>query len=417
MYVVIGVILLCIGIISNELVLAKLFAQDGMLEEITRIKILSFDIFLIFSGLFFILFRNKISRYKQLLFRYLISCQRTVAILVGFIFSITIILFIEFGFYFLNILNESRKEKNIYTERPISLKEDDKILGYKPRRSVQVSAMKKVEGRVVYDVVYSTDKYSRRITPMNDTQNRKNFILFFGGSFAFGEGVNDDETMPFYASYFARQYKSYNYGVPGYGPQGMLAILQDRDITKEIPEKNGLLIYLFIDHHINRAIGDMYVYNAWGKRMPYYIIDSNNTIQRQGNFKSNRLITSSIYALFGKSQIVKYFHVNLPNNINDNHIILSSKIIEESRNIFRNKFHSDEFYVLFYPGKKIHKRMIPYLERARIRYLDYSNLANLKESEFSIKGDGHPTPKANLIIAKKLLDDIGILDDSIQSCP
>ena len=77
----------------------------------------------------------------------------------------------------------------------------------------------------------------------------------------FGLGVNDNETMPFYVAHFASHYRPYNYGVSGYGPHNMLAQLQRGNLTKEINENHGIAIYTFIDHHIDRAIRTMRVYN------------------------------------------------------------------------------------------------------------------------------------------------------------
>ena len=78
---------------------------------------------------------------------------------------------------------------------------------------------------------YTTDAYSRRVTPIDHLEQRSSFLLFFGCSVTFGLWVNDDETMPYVAQY-ASHYRPYNYGVSGYGSHHMLAQLQSRELKK-----------------------------------------------------------------------------------------------------------------------------------------------------------------------------------------
>src|SRR5262249_15792879 len=177
------------------------------------------------------------------------------------------------------------------------------------------------------------------------------------------------ETMPFYASQFAPAYRAYNYGIPGYGTQQMLARLQSDKIDQEVNEKNGILIYVFIDHHVKRVIGSSETI-WWAASWPYYTLDASDNLVRKGSFTSGRPFLSLLYYLLSKSQIATYFHVNLPREIDDNDIKLTAKIIERSRNIFRDKFKNSDFYVLFMPGSQLVGKFIPHFEAAGIKYLD-----------------------------------------------
>ena len=352
------------------------------------------------------------------------SYPRTLSLLIGIVLSLILLLIVEVGCYVLNI---SKEEKYFTNNKILSESEDnyskkhirygyfqeDKLLGYKPPPNVKVSAIKKTERKTAYNVIYSFDKYSRRITPVDNHEKRTDYILFFGGSFAFGEGVNDNGTIPFYFSNLAINYMPYNYGFTGYGPQGMLARLQGSEITEEINEAHGILVYVFIDDHLKRAIGSMRVVSMWGHDMPYYTIDKNGRLIRKGNFETGRPVLTFIYRMIYKSQFAKFIRLKLPLRTNDDHIKLTSKIIEESRNEFRKKFNSNEFYVLFYPGpyrSKHREKMMHYLREAKIKVLDYAELIDMTKKGFSIQGDGHPTARAHWCVARRLAEDIGILD-------
>jgi lysophospholipase L1-like esterase len=65
-------------------------------------------------------------------------------------------------------------------------------------------------------------------------------------------------------------------------------------------------------------------------------------------------------------------------------------------------------YVLFFPGHKETRRLLPTLQAAGIEYLDYVDLFDVQQEGFEIKNDGHPTAKAYRAIATRLAEDLRI---------
>ena len=332
------------------------------------------------------------------------SNSRILALLIGIVSAAAMLFCIEAIFYVLN------HRENIEQSSLGPLYQYDELLGYKPKPNVVVPEIKRRNGEVIFDVTYSIDSYGRRITPVQNLEDRVQTILFFGCSFTFGTGVNDNETIPFYVSQFAPKYMPYNYGYRGYGPQAILAQLQSDEIIKQVHKTDGtILVYTYIDGHISRITGSMRVLK-WAHHFPYYIIDSYDRLVRKGNFTSGRRFLTYFYQVIGRSQFVQYFDIDHP-RINNDHIRLTARIIEESRNAFRDKFDSDNFYVLIYPGQRRYgKELIHYLKKAGVRYLDYSRLQD-KMVYDRIKGDGHPTAKSHRAIAARLVKDLGIFGD------
>lgn len=285
--------------------------------------------------------------------------------------------------------------------------EDDNLLGYrlKARNHLQVS--KKIDDTPVYQAFYSTDEQGRRVTPGQDRKHATRAMLFFGCSFTFGEGVQDNQTLPFYTSQLVPNHRIYNYGVPGYGSQHMLEKLQSAEFPQEIEEKEeAVLVYTFLDSHIARIIGRPQVF--WGRHFPYYRLEGERLV-RHGSFLSARPILTGLYDFLGKSSLVRYLATawQWP-PINDDDIKLTARIIEESRNTFRDKFRSDRFYVLFYPlaSKKNAGRLIPYLKKAGIRYFHYSTLTEPGAIDV-IPNDPHPSAESYRAVASILAKDIG----------
>ena len=307
----------------------------------------------------------------------------------------------------MNFINDKwvgRRVDEVYQQRYVNR---DETLGYRPYPNLNVPAVLKLRNKIIYSARYTIDEFGRRSTPVDATGGveRDRFLLFFGCSFTFGDGVNDRETMPYYAGQAAPAYTPYNYAFSGYGPQQMLVRLQSTPIEDEVKEKKGALVYLFIDPHIQRLIGSMYVYNKWGEDMPFFRM-RDGRLTREGSFKSGRKTLSVIYRLLGKLQIVKFLRLDFP-KINQNHLRLLAEVIKESKNEFNKKFDG-EFYVVIYPGSKYGERLKPHLKDAGISFFDYSNLFDSKDPSLFFDVDQHPTPAAQRLLALRLTQDLGI---------
>ncbi|OGW80517.1 MAG: hypothetical protein A3G33_09545 [Omnitrophica bacterium RIFCSPLOWO2_12_FULL_44_17] len=328
------------------------------------------------------------------------------ACLIGFLAYVILICCAEFA---CGILNKARKnqlkESSGFSQ---SLYSVDPVIGYKPKPNTETFAFKEVSAKPLYRVKYTTDTYSRRIAPMGNPEIRDKFILFFGGSIPFGEGVNDEVTLPAFMARFASEYYPYNYSCSGYGPQEMLAHLGRPEFKKEISQKDGVAIYFLHDGDVSRAIGSMVIYNAWGRTMPYYQLRDGQLIRRR-DFRTGRPWLSRFYSFLGKSQILKYFKIDLPPRIRFSDVKLVAKILERSRDLFKEKFKSNNFFVIILPEqKKLGPKIIPYFKTAGIQYLDYSSW-NLTEKGLRMEYDGHPTPKGYALMAGKLATDLKIL--------
>jgi len=323
---------------------------------------------------------------------------------------------VEGGFYIFNAFHK----KNITIAGDILKRnffQDDDALGYKPKPNMRVTSIFKENDTVIYNAVYSTDNYSRRLTPDHaDGIPKKKFALFFGCSYTFGEGLNDNETLPYFFSRLQPAYRSYNYGLSGYGPQQMLEHLKRKGVETEIAEKKGILIYTFIDHHVNRVIGTMRSYSIWADIMPYYFLDEEQKLVRQGSFRTGRPFLNAVYGVLNKSQVVKALNLDFP-KIRGHHLLLTARIFDESKKIFEKKFKSNKFYVLFYPGSQHVRSLKPYLQQFKIDYLDYSGLFDPREPQYHITGDVHPSAAAFKILAEQICHDMPALAATGPAAP
>jgi hypothetical protein len=272
-------------------------------------------------------------------------------------------------------------------------------------RSTSIS---KKTGKAIYNVEYSVDEYGRRITPIKNRKQRNKFVLFFGGSFTYGEGVEDNQTLPFGVGNKASQYTAYNYGFHGLGPFDVLAKIENLNFYKEVKEKHGILIYTYIDGHIHRTAGSMVVM-GWMSDGVYYRNTKDEELVRDGSFETGRPILTAIYKILNKSEILKVLKINFPIRFKDRHIKLVAETITKMQKEFKKKYPHSSFYVLIYPGSRYGKKLMEYLDQQNILYLNYTTLFNASEPRYYlVEEDLHPSPLAYQTISGKIVEDLNL---------
>jgi hypothetical protein len=139
---------------------------------------------------------------------------------------------------------------------------------------------------LVYDAQYSMPN-GWRITP-DSLKKDGQTVMFFGDSFTFGEGVNDEETLPNAFSIISGM-RAVNFGLSGWGAQEMLRLLE-LDIPKKIESSSpSLMVYTAIEDHIRRAAGRA----AWDPNGPLYEIQ-NGHAHYVGSFSENNVACHSL---------------------------------------------------------------------------------------------------------------------------
>lgn len=261
------------------------------------------------------------------------------------------------------------------------------------------------ENDTVYDVFYSIDNNWKRITPDYDS-SRSKYALFFGCSIAFGEGLNDNETFPYYFQELTNEHNSYNFAYPGYGANQMLARMEYQNLTEQVKEKDGVAFYVFFMGHVPRVIGSMDTYVGWTSGSPYYYLD-NGKLKRNKMFKNGRYWISKFYELVYQTSIVNYFKINFPKTFQPKHYELTAEIIQASKEKYKEQFGNDNFYVILYSAYKIvpeeDDELFKQLLTVRgIKFIDLDSFIDYSE-EYTLGGDPHPNAKTNKLLVEELI--------------
>ncbi len=280
---------------------------------------------------------------------------------------------------------------------------DDNILAFKNKPNGIFHVQDKQDSKIIYDVYYKTDKYGRRFIPVSKIKTKKFFVLFLGCSFAFGHGLNDNETLPYYFDLMSPKYRAYNYGVDGYGANHVLAFLENHSFDQEITERTGVGFYVFMEDHVNRAIGtsEYLARHSSSAKSPYYKLIQDVPVY-SGSFLAGRKFITELYQALNKVSFLKKIGIQSFPRIRAKHYEYTAKLIKKMNVVYRKQFGNDNFYVVIHPFCRNDSTIIKYLEKYNIKYIDLRS-PRTYAVDYKIPMDGHPNAKLNRLLAGILI--------------
>lgn len=155
----------------------------------------------------------------------------------------------------------------------------DAYLGYAPPPSIRARSWRLHGEEPIYDVHYTIDANRLRMTP--GVRKKGRAVVFFGGSYTFGEGVEDDQTMPASVGRWLRgRTPIVNAGFHGYGPHQMLRSLETHRLDPVLRDGVEHVVYQGIDGHVQRSAGR----TTWDLAGPSYEL-RNGRAEYAGSFR------------------------------------------------------------------------------------------------------------------------------------
>jgi hypothetical protein len=269
-------------------------------------------------------------------------------------------------------------------------------------------------GETVFDVPFEIESYARRMTPFTSSQSsQRSYLIFLGCSFAFGEGVQDNQTLAYYAGRKSIRFRPYNYGIMGGSPGDALARLSEIRRGDEIPEKTGWVVYVYMDDHIQLLVGPLSITSTWAGQKLHYYRDKGGKIKTDGHFQDLLSTQISIYRFLSQSNLFRWLGFDWPIRARESDWEFMASIFHDMKQDAEKRLHAKGFALLIFPGSATSRRLIPYLEAKGITYLDYThwNLNSLTEGKPWIPYDGHPTAETYELVGKSLVRELEKRDE------
>ena len=286
--------------------------------------------------------------------------------------------------------------------------EQNNIMGYVLSPNLNAfRSIKLIDKDTLYDVFYSSDKYSRRVSEKTNFSNTaKKHALFLGCSITFGEGINFESTFPYLFEKNNSDYNAYNYGFSGYGPHQM-ALLFSKGVNtinkKSVLEKTGFMLYSFIEDHLSRVYGGSN-YLLYGSQSPDIYIENNHLITKKRN-KYHLYLARFI----NQSKTLKYFNIALTYPKTEIFYKRFASIVNYSATEYKKIFPTGVFYVSFYPQKKHDTSWIKYLHKdIKIIIINPPSdfYSNIKRYVIRPNIDNHPIGALNKYYSNKITENI-----------
>lgn len=288
---------------------------------------------------------------------------------------------------------------------PLAEDHISRTVGFMPEPDSVYSEYKLLEGDTLFHAHYTIDSWRKRVTPGYDS-TRKEFAAFFGCSIAFGFGVDDTATFPYYVQSLSRRFNSYNFATSSHGTNHVLAKLQNLPLKAQVSENQGIGVYVFFWDHVYRSLGTMARHTDWLHLAPNFEMKDGRVV-RNKLFKDGRPIRSAWYEWLYQDNIVKKFQLDFPLFLGDSHLELVTEMIAESKRAYAQQFGNDDYIVVIYPNYITFKpgdfeRFKAKLKAKGIRYMDMSSWLNYG-GEHTLLGDAHPRPSTHRLIAAEFL--------------
>ena len=382
-------LLLCVLGSMGLLVLDLLKGDsNGIVAGVNFVPLAKYALYLFLVYSFWYAFKQKIGWMQNVL----MSCLM-------FIFTI---IFFE---WICGVVLKTQAESVPKIEGPTHSMMFDKDLGYKPKPNTTHTGIRTIDGKIIYSITYSTDANSLRITPVDTIKPRTKYAQFYGCSMTFGEGVQNNETLPYYFAKFDSSFKPYNFAYSGYGPHQMLTRFETESEKKIVKEHTGIAFYIYINDHVNRVIGTLTNFGYNGGEVPYFHMVGDQ-LKHEGLIKDTRKFRSWIFSQLLKSNILKLFKIGYPFKITEQDYELTAEVMAEASRDYKKQFGNNKFYVIIYPTTVNSSLIINLLKQKGVRVLDYSKLFNPLEKKYAIPYDEHPTALANEVLIRHLIKDI-----------
>lgn len=286
----------------------------------------------------------------------------------------------------------------------------DDDFGGAPVKSSHARVRKWHDSTLVYDVTYTFGANGLRQAPPDRGANPAACVLFFTDSFVLGEGLRDDQTLPYRVGVLTDgRARTFNFGFHGFGAQQMLVAFERGRVAAAVDCRVTHVVYLAIADHVARASG-----LPWFTRhSPRYDVlpdgHGGDSVAHHGHFDDavgpdswsgridGQLLKSFVYRWLDRLQP--------PADAAD--LTRYVAIVAASERLARARYPGCRFDVLWWPmrgANPIDDAVLPALRRAGLEVHDVAQVLpgfSARPQEYWLSPyDAHPSARADDLMAR-----------------
>ena len=219
------------------------------------------------------------------------------------------------------------------------------LLGYGPVKDRATSLQRYLKDELVFDVTYTIDEHGLRIAPPHEAGPDEGCILFFGGSYTYGDGLKNDETLPYRVGIeTGGRHQIYNFGFHGYGPHQMLAALELGIVDSIVTCTPRYVFYQGIAFHIPRAAG----LSSWEHGGPRFESTGDGYVEYRGRWDESRFTYPGWLNRIGRRSYVLSKLLTVPRPTGENDYDRYIGILETTRRHVVTQYPGVEVRIVYW---------------------------------------------------------------------
>ncbi len=241
-----------------------------------------------------------------------------------------------------------------------------------------------------------------RLRPFEGVEYNKRPILLLGCSYAYGQGLTDEQTMGHKLSEYTKR-PVYNYSLPGKGLQNTIYILQ-KDMLDESINNPEYVIYVFMSDQIRRLYSTVCLHDYTG--YPVYKVQRDGTVVLKTNYYP---VYRQFYTFYFFNNIYQiYFNMKFKKK----HSRIINAYFKEIHKQIQRKYPNAKFVILMYEdnGNNFGLNLQPLIDDG-IEIIHTNELTDVRllDDEYHIApNDFHPNEKAWDILVPALSQRLGL---------
>ena len=284
------------------------------------------------------------------------------------------------------------------------------VLGFRPAPDSTAVAHATFNGQPVYHQTYHIDSESSRVTPKAPAG--ADLYLFLGDSFMFGQGIADNETLPWlFATANDGKIRTLNLSAPGNAPNHLVRAFEAGLLDRYLGQPVKAVIVWIIPAQLARTTGD----GSWLGSSPRYELD-NGKLVHTGSFTEYRFTHPLDGAKYYLGELFPFIGAIGEKQRQQEQLKLFVAMMARLQQYAREKFNAPLVVVYSWPDEKsrglhgdsvIDQRelvdVITQMRKLGIELIRVDDLTSGQEVDrLLIPHDGHPTAYTNELIAAEL---------------
>jgi hypothetical protein len=256
-----------------------------------------------------------------------------------------------------------------------------------------------LNGRLIVDVTYTIDANGLREIPAA-MQGGPHRVVFFGCSFMFGHGVENDQTLPYYfVQDSSGTFEGFNFAGEGWGPHQMLREIEN-GFVRRVAGTPEFAIYELIPDHLRRLAG-----RAPWEDGPKYELCPGDEACYSG--PSHSTYYNLLRRWFNESWTVKYVDDHFATLSRPSDIPLFLAVLRRTRSLLEK--NGTRFIIVLWDQNELAKTMMKTLRANRFDVIALSSVVSeeAKKVHPLTQLDRHPSPETNKAIAMYLWRNVG----------